>query len=682
MFKPTQGPGDPFSGRFRQIHLDFHNSPHLADLLADFDPRDLARRFKAAHVDSVVVFAKCVHGMGYYPSTIVTPHPALGGRDFLGELIEALHAEDIRAPIYTIVGWEEHLAQTRPEWMQLTSDGNFAQLDTASDNETLIPGRYRFLNFLHPDYQEYFAAHLDELLTRYPVDGLFIDMLVVHPKADWSETAVTWREKRGLLGEDPITHARFEARAQAEFAERFTRQIRDRHPHAAVFYNSENRLFTDGALGVRARAAHQTHFEIESLPTGFWGYHHFPRVARALWREGKPWLSMTGRFQRMWGDFGGLKPLEALEFECFRAQALGGANSIGDQLHPRGLLDPGAMRHIGEVYAQCAAAEPFYVGTEARPAIAIVCPHDPSLRESETTESEEGALMLCQEAHRDCAIVTDATDLSPFRLVILPDELRLTPALRARLEAFHAAGGAILASHRAGLPGVPGAEESCAFIPARWRRPAAEFPHYWRARPAFDPAWDGVDRVIYLRGAEVEPSAGAETLVDRVRPYFQRTDLHWCSHFQSPPRPEVSGLAAVLAGERCVYFADPIFREYRRHGSQAIRDIWRRAVARLIGEPELGGLPSTVRAYPRFAADGELRLTLLHYVAKRKGRIDLIEERMGFAGETLRLANTGASTRVRVDGDDKALERDADGAFRLPSAKGRLLLRISSLAPG
>lgn len=668
----TLNPLDPFSGCLRQVHLDFHNSPHLADLLTEFDPSDLARRFREAHVNSVVVFAKCVHGMGYYPSKVVTPHPALGGRDFLGELIDALHAEGIRAPIYTIIGWEEHLAQTCPEWMQLTRDGHFAQLDTASDNETPLPGRYRFLNFLHPEYQDYFATHLDELLTRYPVDGLFIDMLVVHPKADWSETALAWREPRGLLGEDPLTHARFEARAQAEFAERFTRQIRARHPRASIFYNSENRLFTDGSLGVHARAEHQSHFEIESLPTGFWGYHHFPRVARNLWRRGKPWLSMTGRFQRMWGDFGGLKPLEALEFECFRAQALGGANSIGDQLHPRGVLDRGAMRHIQSVYADCAAAEPFYTNTTPHPAIGLLCPHSPSLDSTETTESEEGALMLCQEAHRDCALLDDTSDFSAFRLLLLPDDLQLHPALIVKLEAFHAAGGTVLASWRAALPGVPGAEQGAAFIPARWRRPAAEFPNYWRARETFDPTWDGVDRVIYLRGAEVDPAPGAETLVDRVRPYFQRTDLHWCSHFQSPPRAETSGLAAVLAGKRCVYFADPIFREYRRHGSQAIRDLWRRAVERLIGPPDLAGLPSTVRAYPRFTDQGELRLTLLHYIAKRKGRLDLIEERMSFAGESLRLPSPFRHLRIWPDGPDLAPSQK--GTYSLPPHRGRLLL--------
>ena len=59
----------------------------------------------------------------------------------------------------------------------------------------------------------------------------------------------------------------------------------------------------------------------------------------------------------MWGDFGGLKPPAALEYECFRSQALGGANSVGDQLPPRGQLEPAAYELIGGVFARCEIAE-------------------------------------------------------------------------------------------------------------------------------------------------------------------------------------------------------------------------------------------------------------------------------------------------------------------------------------
>ena len=670
---------NPFSGRLRQVHLDFHNSPFLPDLLADLDPAALARRFKEAHVNSVVVFAKCVHGMGYYPSKIVPPHPALNGRDFTGEMIEALHREGIRAPIYTIIAWEEYLAQAHPEWMQMTDEGCFAQLSHASDNKSQAPGRFRFLNFLHPDFQACFEAHLDELLLRYPCDGLFLDMLVVHPKADWSDHAIAFREKHGLLGRDPLTQARFETLTQVAFAERFTRQILDRQPSAAVFYNSENRLFTDASLGTLARKHTQSHFEIESLPSGFWGYRHFPRVARALSHQGLPWLGMTGRFQKMWGDFGGIKPDAALEFECFQTQAMGGANSVGDQLHPRGTLDRGGIALIGRVFAQCAAAEPFYAHSQPLPRVAIVCPHHPSLDESVTAESEEGAVALCQESHYECAVVTSADDLSAYELVILPDELVLDAAFAAKLHAYHAAGGRFLASFRAGLSEPGKNSVGLDFLPVLFESESPRFPTYWRARDPFSYPAGEDDRVIYTRGLNVRPKPQAEIWLDRVLPYFQRSDLRFTSHFQAPPMPTPAMHPALIAGPRCAYFADPVFREFRATGSISVAGAFRSVLHRLIGPPAFGeGLKSTVQVHPRRRGD-DLLLTLLHYLPRRKGHdIDVIEERLGFGGQVLHLPASKPVQTITCFPDGQALEKSPEGTWLLPaSAEGRLLLTVT-----
>jgi hypothetical protein len=49
--------------RYRQIHLDFHTGPWIGDVGVDFDAREFARAMKAAHVDSVTVFAKCHQGI-------------------------------------------------------------------------------------------------------------------------------------------------------------------------------------------------------------------------------------------------------------------------------------------------------------------------------------------------------------------------------------------------------------------------------------------------------------------------------------------------------------------------------------------------------------------------------------------------------------------------------------------
>jgi len=174
---------------------------------------------------------------------------------------------------------------------------------------------------------------------------------------------------------------------------------------------------------------------------------------------------------------------------------------------------------------------------------------------------------------------------------------------------------------------------------------------------------------------------GCEVLAERVLPYFNRDAVRFCSHLQTPPRPEGSGQPVIVAGERFVYFADPVFREYRQSGNIAVRDAWRLAVRRLIGPAPFGeGLASTIQVYPRKRGNN-LLLTLLHYIPVRKAlNIDMIEERSSFAGETLRLP--AAASQVHVFAAGESLLREADGGWLLPaSARGRLLLEIPSFFP-
>ena len=165
-------------------------------------------------------------------------------------------------------------------------------------------------------------------------------------------------------------------------------------------------------------------------------------------------------------------------------------------------------------------------------------------------------------------------------------------------------------------------------------------------------------------------------LVDRVPPYFRRrTDVTFCSHFQCPPVPTVDAdHPAVLAGPGWVYFADPIFGEVRQTGNGVVRDAFRAALTMLVGPPPFGaGLPTTVLVCPRRRGD-DLRLTLLHYVPVRKAiDIDVVEDRMTFAGERLRLP--AAARSARLFGTGEPLARDGDG-FVLPPVKGRLLVEV------
>lgn len=662
----------PLLSHQRQVHLDFHTSAFIPDVGSEFDATEFARTLKKARVNSVTVFAKCHHGMSYYPTRVGTMHPGLKGRDLLGEQIEALHREGIRCPIYTTVAWEEDVADKHPEWRQLRADGVFARVGNADPTQPDHPGGWKFNNYLHPDYQDYIETHVRELFERYEVDGLFFDIVFFDAQACWSESCMKFREKHHLLANDRATQVRFECLGQKAFSERFTSVIRGLNKEATIFYNSSNPIFTDSGLGVRTRHDLQTHWEMESLPSGFWGYFHFPRLARAFGSWGKPWLGMTGRFQKAWGDFGGVKPQPALEYECFRSQALGGANSVGDQLPPRGRLDEGAYDLIGAVYAQCEQAEPFYKDSKSVPQIGIIAPGHPELDPTDTDKSLEGAVQMCEEAHYDAVVLDDAASFDGLELLILPDTVSLTPRLVEKIATWRNAGGKLILSHRSGFD-----EKGSSLLPGVTLTRVGDvekFPTYWRSRSEFHHALSRSDRVVYQRGSMVK-APGCEVLVERVLPYFKRTDLTFCSHFQTPPVATADIFPAVVQGDGVIYFADPIFREYRKSGNIAVRDGWREAMRRLIGPAPFGeGLPSTVLSVPRRRGN-DLILTLLHYIPTRKALdVDMIEERSSFAGEKLKLPLQ--AKEVRLFSSAEKLPQDKDASWLLPAIKGRLLIEI------
>ena len=139
--------------RFRQIHLDFHTSPHIRDVGVDFDAREFARTMKAANVDSVTVFGKCHHGHLYFDTKHPASHPGLKkGLDLLGEQVDALHRENIRAPIYISILCDEYAADTHPDWIALNPDGTRVGRGPLSN----VNGGWQILDMSSP-YQEYLA---------------------------------------------------------------------------------------------------------------------------------------------------------------------------------------------------------------------------------------------------------------------------------------------------------------------------------------------------------------------------------------------------------------------------------------------------------------------------------------------------------------------------------------------
>ena len=276
---------------FRQLHLDFHTSQHIPDLAARFDAAEFAATLQRARVQSVQLFARCWHGWMYFPSQKFPDrvHPHLDGRDLLAEQIAACHDAGIHAPIYVAAEIDWHSAQQHPEWVRLSPDGRLGKGGVFEPK--LGPPLC-----LHGPFRGFLFAHVDEILARTCADGFWFDG--VTPQDCCCRFCRETMISRGLDPQNQAHRQSFGTQVAGDFCREMSARVREKSPDATLFYNA-------GHIGPRHRLWRDshTHFEIESLPGGGWGYLHFPVAARLARTFGREIVGMTGKFHTSWGDF-------------------------------------------------------------------------------------------------------------------------------------------------------------------------------------------------------------------------------------------------------------------------------------------------------------------------------------------------------------------------------------------
>lgn len=130
----------------------------------------------------------------------------------------------------------------------------------------------------------------------------------------------------------------------------------------------------------------------------------------------------------------------ALEFECFRMLSYGYAVSIGDQLEPYGVLNPAAYQLIGKVFHQLKEREAWARPSKALVEAALVT-SEPIPCEHQIPESVFGAVQLLEELALQFDVVDLEAPLDQYSLVILPDDLAVTPEYQRKLNDYAAKGG-------------------------------------------------------------------------------------------------------------------------------------------------------------------------------------------------------------------------------------------------
>lgn len=570
---------------FRQIHLDFHTAPQIPDVGADWDAAHFAETLTGARVNSITLFATCHHGMSYYPSKVAPVHPSLRF-DLLGEQIEACHKAGIRCPIYLTVAWNVSAAERHPEWRQVDITGKNVGAGP-------LDAGWPWLCVNTP-YADELIAQTEELMAAYDCDGFFFDILMYHADGCVNPASLKGMRKLGLDPHNPLDRRKHNNLIARRFMERTSHVIREKLPHAGVFYNSR------WGLHFSEEKDYYGQVEIESLPTGGWGYGFYPQWSRYGRNFNLPMLGMTGRFHRTWADWGGLKHPDALKFECGGILANGGAVSIGDQLHPRGKLNEAVYDVIGEAFRDVEAVEKYCAGAKAETEIGLLVLNPLAEKANQSsagivqssTENVEGAAKILIELHHQFDIVTAKTcdDFSRYAVLVIPDRAVADDQTIVRLRDFVAQGGKILLSHHALLEDdgnfALAAEMGVTYIGA-----ASSNPDYYQITSP--DLWGPVSREKFAYclydgpSVRVSPQPGTEILADAYQTYFNRTGEHFISHGVTCPLPEKADYPAVTQNGNVVYIYGPVFSAYQKYGALAFRALVGGCLTRLLPEPIL-----------------------------------------------------------------------------------------------
>ena len=553
---------------FRQVHLDFHTSEHIKGIGEDFDKKQFQEALKKGHIDSITLFSKCHHGWAYHPSKANDMHPHLKF-DLLKAQIEAAREIGVKTPVYLSAGLDEKIVLRHSEWAVRNRDESTTWVKSFSE------AGYHKLCFNTP-YLDYLLPQIKEVCENYQPDGIFLDICGVQPC--YCMSCIRSMREKGLdiqNEKDVIKHAE-------EVYRNYTKRVRETIdsviPNLPVFHNGGHVRH-----GRRDIIESNTHLELESLPTGGWGYDHFPLSARYVQNLGVDYLGMTGKFHTSWGEFGGFKHPNALRYETALSVANGAKCSVGDQPHPRGKMDMETYKLIGEAFSELEEKEPWLDNVNSIADIGVLSSESVmdlfgTGQVGRNSNIDTGVCRIMLEGKYLFDIVDTLMDFEKYKLIVLPDVIEINDTLKKKLESFIKNGGKILATGKSGLD----SKKKFAFdLGSEYISESDYSPTYMN--PCENTGDFGNTSYVIYSQAEKAAFCGLKEYAKLEKPYFNRTLEHFCSHRHAPNSGEFEGVG-ITEGKDGIYIAWSIFSEYAVWGSLIARKIVCFAIDKLLGE--------------------------------------------------------------------------------------------------
>jgi hypothetical protein len=457
---------------FRRTLLDMHIPDWDPAFLSQYDPEALADLYAKSHLSGVLMYCKSHVGLNYWPAPVGAIHPAAANRDLVGELYQALRARGIAPAAYHTVVFDNWAVENHPEWAIVP-----ASTLTGYDMHLFGP-RYGTACVNNAEYRAYEHAQIAGLLERYDFDALWVDMVF------WTAVCVCDRCRQRYRAEEgeeiPLvvdwkspTWARFQA-ARERWLEEMTvgifEVVHQVRPGLPVTHN-----LNPGTHGwFPAQKADWARYDSFASGDIYGGKDEQLVISKLMLHVGQqqPAEFMTTRTVDL-HHHTALKSEHMMLVEALATTAHGGAFLFIDAINPRGTVNPGVYERIGRVFGETARYESFLGGTPVED-VAIyysddsrVFPADNGLplpdainRKGELPHllGVTGAARQLQHAHIPFGVITrsELGNLGRYRVVVLPDVLRMDDEELEAFRSYVAHGGHLYASGRTSLLGIDG----------------------------------------------------------------------------------------------------------------------------------------------------------------------------------------------------------------------------------
>ena len=590
---------------FREIHLDFHTGEHIPNVAQNYSDENFEETLKLGKIDSINIFAKCHHGLFYYYDTKFAVHPNLK-TDLLPRMINVCEKNGVDYAVYISAGLDEYNAKKHPEWLCRDKEGH---TQWTSDH---MKAGYRLLCFNSPYFEE-LKRHTKEIVQKFPnAKEFFFD--ITDERICYCKHCMADYEKAGIDVNDFEAVKKHAEKVYRKYYTQINKLVKKYAPEARIFHNMGN-VVRDR----RDFLYSNTHCEIESLPTGSWGYDHFPLSASYARRTGLDYVGHTGKFHTMWGDFGGFKHPNALVYETSLHIAFGAKSLVGDQLHPDGKFDRYTYECIGKAFERVEKLEPWIKNVDAIVDIGILS--QDCIERTFCPEGDSAANRIMLQGKYLYDLLDSDSDFSRYKVIILPDTITVKGKLYNKLKAFVKGGGKLLAS---GLSGTK--DGKFVFDLGAKMIGKDEFnPTFMQSRIKLNNV-NGVSAAMYEGAYSVE--ATGEILADKYEPYFNRSVFKFCSHLYTPHDPN-NKTAGVTEGADGIYVAWNVFTDFARHGAIWMKELVVALLDRLLGNDKTltTTLPSNgVITLQDQKGENRLVTHLLYVAPVLRGSVQVIED--------------------------------------------------------